>query len=801
MTSDDHLPARFDDETSPPLLTSGTRQAVARAAPGEPDSLDEWGRYLRAVRRHKWLVLGATLLGAAAGVALAVLAVQPTYVARATVWVQVPAARYGREPGPIWSGQLPISSGWAELLRTNIVLEDVVRRQRLYLAHEQPGDSDLFATFRIKQRVHPGKYRLVVDDSGKSATLSRARNVVEHVAVGDSVGAALGFAWVPPAAALWPRRNAEFTVLGPGDAAKDLGRDLKMSADIDGNFVRLELHGPEPSAVTGTVNAIAERFVATAADLKRNNLVQLTEILSAQLERARANLRDAETALKTFRVKAVTQYADGAAPVTPNLLYPRDPAFAGLLDLKVNREGMLRDREAIGRILAASGDSTLAIDALGMIGSVQKSTELSQALRDLTARQAELRALRVHYTDAAPEVRRLAAEVAALERKTIPMMAAALTEEMGVRAAELQHRVDSATGDLRRVPPLAVEEVRLQRDVTLAEQIVANLQQRYEEAHLAEVSSLPDVRLVDPAMEPQAPAGNWGALVIMLALIAGGGLGVAGAVLLDHTDRHVHYPEDVTGTMGLNILGVVPHLARNGHAKRHPEGVLQVLEAVRGIRLNVLHAHGVGPAIVTVTSPGRADGKSFLSSNLAVAFADAGYRTLLIDGDVRCGRLHRVLKLPRKPGLTDVLAGQATIEQVVQATTYRTLSFIASGTRTHGAPALVSSAALPRMLAGLRPHHDAIIVDSSPLAAGADAFALGTASGSMVLVLRTGVSDRDLAQTKLEVLDHLPIRLLGAVVNDVRPGGAYGYYSYYLEGYEAKDEPAGAAGEVLRGPE
>ncbi len=753
MTSDDHLPARFDDETSPPLLTSGTRQAVARAAPGEPDSLDEWGRYLRAVRRHKWLVLGATLLGAAAGVALAVLAVQPTYVARATVWVQVPAARYGRE------------------------------------------------TFRIKQRVHPGKYRLVVDDSGKSATLSRARNVVEHVAVGDSVGAALGFAWVPPAAALWPRRNAEFTVLGPGDAAKDLGRDLKMSADIDGNFVRLELHGPEPSAVTGTVNAIAERFVATAADLKRNNLVQLTEILSAQLERARANLRDAETALKTFRVKAVTQYADGAAPVTPNLLYPRDPAFAGLLDLKVNREGMLRDREAIGRILAASGDSTLAIDALGMIGSVQKSTELSQALRDLTARQAELRALRVHYTDAAPEVRRLAAEVAALERKTIPMMAAALTEEMGVRAAELQHRVDSATGDLRRVPPLAVEEVRLQRDVTLAEQIVANLQQRYEEAHLAEVSSLPDVRLVDPAMEPQAPAGNWGALVIMLALIAGGGLGVAGAVVLDHTDRHVHYPEDVTGTMGLNILGVVPHLARNGHAKRHPEGVLQVLEAVRGIRLNVLHAHGVGPAIVTVTSPGRADGKSFLSSNLAVAFADAGYRTLLIDGDVRCGRLHRVLKLPRKPGLTDVLAGQATIEQVVQATTYRTLSFIASGTRTHGAPALVSSAALPRMLAGLRPHHDAIIVDSSPLAAGADAFALGTASGSMVLVLRTGVSDRDLAQTKLEVLDHLPIRLLGAVVNDVRPGGAYGYYSYYLEGYEAKDEPAGAAGEVLRGPE
>src|SRR3989454_4053526 len=211
--------------------------------------------------------------------------------------------------------------------------------------------------------------------------------------------------------------------------------------------------------------------------------------------------------------------------------------------------------------------------------------------------------------------------------------------------------------------------------------------------------------------------------------------------------------------MGLAILGAVPHLERGRNGKKSG-AVLQVVEAVRGIRLNVLHAHGAGPAVLTVTSPGRSDGKSFVASNLAVAFADAGYRTLLIDGDVRCGRLHRVLKLPRTPGLTDLLAGEATTEQVVQATTYRTLTFIASGTRTHGAPVLVSSAALPRMLAGLRPHYDASIVDSSPPAAGAGAFALGTASRSMLLVLRTGVSDRELAQTKLEEVDHLPIRIL-----------------------------------------
>jgi tyrosine-protein kinase Etk/Wzc len=371
---------------------------------------------------------------------------------------------------------------------------------------------------------------------------------------------------------------------------------------------------------------------------------------------------------------------------------------------------------------------------------------------------------------------------------------------MEFREAELAQRVDSAASSLRRIPPLAVEETRLERDVTRGEQAVATLQTLYEEARLAEVSAIPDVRLVDPAVQPEEPTENWRPVLIALAFVASLSAGVVGAAVLDHTDWRVRYPQQVTGAMGLPILGAVPHLKRNG-GSRVPDAVMQVVEAVRGIRLNVLHAHGTGPTVVTVTSPGRSDGKSFLASNLALAFADAGSRTLLVDGDIRCGRLHRVLKLARKPGLTDLLAGQATIEQVLQATAYRTLTFLGAGTRTHSGPALVSSAALPRALAALRPGYDVIIVDSSPLAAGADAFALGTATGSMLLVLRTGVSDRELAQAKLDVLHYLPIRVLGAVLNDVQPGGVYRYYSYYLEGYEAKDEPAGAAGQVLQAPE
>ncbi|HVH69041.1 MAG TPA: hypothetical protein VM716_14325 [Gemmatimonadales bacterium] len=776
---------------------------MARFAPVPPEEGADWladgRRYLGSVLRYKWLVIGLTIFGTAVGMALARAVLPPGYVARATVWIQVPA-HLVREESPIWSGPLPISSGWVDLLRTNIVLEHVVRLERLYLGLPVAADSDALATFAVseKERVRPGAYKLEVDASGKTFKLSeRKAGVVDGGVVGDSVGARLGFVWVAPPPALRPGRVIEFAVTSPSDAASVLGKQLKVSSDVDGNFLRLELVGPDPALTTATVNAVAERFVAAAADLKHDKLGQLTGILTAQLEHAQANLREAETALRKFRVGAVTRYSAGATSVTPNMRFPSDPMFAALLDMKATRAELLRDRDAILRILAQPPESGLMVDALGMIGSVQRSTELSQALRDLTTKQAELRALEVRYTPDAPAVRRVAAAVSALEQHAIPMLATGLAGEMERRAAELGQRVDSMAGDLRSVPALAVEETQLQREVTQAEQALTNLQQRYEEARLAEASSIPDVRLVDPAVEPQVPAENWAPVLVLFAFITSVGAGVGGAVLLDRSDHRVHEPGDVTRRMGLKILGVVPHLDRNGRAK--PSGTA-VIEAMRGIRLNVLHAHGVGPAIVTVTSPGRADGKSFVASNLAVACADAGYRTLLVDADIRCGRLHRALHLARKPGLTDRLAGDVTTEQVVQLSAYGSLSFVGGGTRTHGGPALVSSAALPQFLAELRSSYDAIILDSSPLAAGADAFALGVATGSMLLVLRTGVSDGELAQTKLQLIDHLPIRVLGAVLNDMRAGGKYRNYSYYLEGYETENEPDTAT-QVLRGPE
>jgi tyrosine-protein kinase Etk/Wzc len=382
-------------------------------------------------------------------------------------------------------------------------------------------------------------------------------------------------------------------------------------------------------------------------------------------------------------------------------------------------------------------------------------------------------------------VRRLTGEIAELERRTIPQLAQALDAELSARANDLRRQIAVGSSSLQTIPSLAIDDARLQRDVTTAEQSLAGIQQRYDEVRLAEVSALPDVKILDPAIEPKRPVGSMAPVLIALAFLGSLGAGVVGAVLLDRTDTRFRYPEQVTADMGLTILGVVPRVSReNGNGRNAP----QVIEALRSIRLGVQNAYGAGPMVVTISSPGSSDGKSFITSNLGLAFADAGMRTIVIDGDIRRGLLHRVLNAKRKPGLIDHLSGNAGREEIIQKTDFPQLSFIGCGQRTPNGPELLSSPAMGQLITSLRSRYDVILVDSAPMAAGVDPYVLGTLTGNLLLVMRTGVTDRELAQAKVDLLDRLPVRVLGAVLNDVEAGGAYRYYAYYLAGYEVAEE-------------
>ena len=802
--STSHLP--LPAAAAPPVMVPPSQSALSRDL-GFPESEGglDWNRVLSAVLRFKWLIVAVTVVGTAAGVA-ATRFLSAAYVAQATIWIDQPDQRNGPDRGPIRPGQLLQPEAWVDLLKSYVVLDQVVRDQRMFVAAKSPADGAVLERLRVTDQYRPGAYRLTVDGTGKRYTLATEDGIeLDHGALGDSIGVRLGFLWAPSAGTLAPGRTIAFSLATLRDSARHLADAVDVRMTENGNLLRMELQGDRPEGITAVVNAIAERYVAVAADLKRQRLTELTKILDEQLAAAQKNLQDAEQALQGYRVATITLPSDRSVPQSaPGAVGAGggqgapDPVFGNFFSSQFDRDQAHRDRETLDRVLRQMGDSGLSAEALAVVGSVQQNAELVAALKELNSKQADLRTLRYRYSDQYPPVQRLQEEIATLKRQTIPTLARGLSGELAARDAELSRRLETDSRSLRAIPPRAIEEARLRRGVALAENLYTTLQARFEEARLAEASTVPDVRILDHAVVPQRPVRNTAPRVIMLGFVASLGLGLFGAVLLDRIDPRVRYPDQVSREMGLAILGAVPHLRTLPHAGRHgrgrvPEDVNQVVEALRGVCLNLVYAHGGrAPLLVTVTSPGAGDGKSFLAANLAHTFADGGHRTLLIDADIRRGVLHRRLNARRRPGLSDFLRGETPLDAIVQATPYPSLSLIGCGTRAYNAPELLGSPPMSELVNAMRSGYDVILIDSPPLGAGVDPLILGTLTGTLALVLRTGYSHRDVAAAKLEVLQRLPVRLLGAILNDVPAGGAYRYYSYYLPGYEAADEDSGS---------
>lgn len=175
-----------------------------------------------------------------------------------------------------------------------------------------------------------------------------------------------------------------------------------------------------------------------------------------------------------------------------------------------------------------------------------------------------------------------------------------------------------------------------------------------------------------------------------------------------------------------------------------------------------------------------------VAANLAISNATAGHRTVLVDTDTRRGRAQAMFQLHKSPGLTDYLLERASFDEIRQTTSVEGLTLIARGDSRGFNPDLLESQRMSDFLELLRKEFDVVVLDAPPLVAGADALVVGERSDKVVLVVRAGATDQDLARTKLEMLGNVPIPLVGAVLNAV-PNTA-DYYRYYASYYYADAE-------------
>ncbi len=753
------------------------------------DSIEEesegvsWRRFVSAVMRQKWLPLTTLAIGALACVGVWMW-VQPEYQAQASLWVE---QEVDPRRGPIQPQQLLEEYAWVDLLTSPPVVEPVVRELRLFVQPIEPADSAALATLNISESPLVGAFRLSVDSEGSGYVLATDKgDILEEGSVSDPIGRPLGWDWQPGPQVLTAGRRIDFEIRDPGQLARQLGGQLTPIVRGPASFINLTLRGSDPIQISKIVNRVAENHVRMATELKRAKADDLTRQLAEQRDRVAQELAEKELTLEEFKIRTITQPNDRAV-MAPGLQMTQGPVMQDYFQKRLRLDQIEQDRR---RIRAAVTGQGLNVEALEFVPSVQTSRAMMSAIQELGVAQAELRNLLYRYTEADPRVLEVRGRIETLERQTIPGLADLVLAGLAEEEAHLRADVDEASQELQEIPQRQLQEDRYTRDAAGAEALFRDINNRYENARLAAASTVPDVRVWSRASPVARQLPDQRLPLIGVLLVGSLILGILGAILLDQIDPRVHYPEQVTSEMGLTILGAVPPIQREP-GKRGEENTLQVVEAFRELRLNLLYAYGSagpGPLLLTISSPGSGDGKSLITANLGVAFAELGRKTLIIDADTRRGDVHQLLGRSRKPGLTDYLSGSASLSEVVQKTEYDSLDIVTSGSRLAHAPELLGSLEMRELFADLKSQYGVILVDSPPLGAGSDAFLLGTLTGTLVMILRTGATNRELTLARLGPLARLPVRILGAILNDVQPGGVYRYYTSYLPGYGATEE-------------
>ena len=220
-------------------------------------------------------------------------------------------------------------------------------------------------------------------------------------------------------------------------------------------------------------------------------------------------------------------------------------------------------------------------------------------------------------------------------------------------------------------------------------------------------------------------------------------------------------------------------IARGQKVLLDPKSV--VAEAYRTIRTAVFFGAPKDEAkTILVTSPTPSDGKTTLASNLAIAMAQAGQKTLIVDGDFRRPMQHNIFEVDDKKGLSSVLVGKHTLEEAFQPGPVRGLDILSCGQEVPNPSELLNSDAFATILKNLSQRYDRVIVDSPPVGSVADSQILAANCDVTLLVLRAGKSTRRHSQQARDSLLSVGAHILGAVVNDVpRKRGRYGYYSGY----------------------
>jgi polysaccharide biosynthesis transport protein len=572
----------------------------------------------------------------------------------------------------------------------------------------------------------------------------------------------------------------------PADPVAALERRLVVDFRTGSEFMRVSADGDDPDELVTLLEAVAQAYLAETDERengsRRRRFKRLEEVQQAQRDRQAA----AQKAIDAIAVRLGSK--DGATLVLADQLAREELTNA-------NRE--LAEIDAQLQVLPAPGTrgaGKVAVSAAAIDDRVRKDPNIIQLEGEVTKAKARLAAIERLFkpgvsnptlAKAREDVEAAQDDLSRARADLRPRVAATLDEEQSaerdrrfnedVQTAErLTRRKDALTGRTTAIRAQLAEANRaridlenLRLDNAHADRFAGTVAEEVERLRL-ELDAPPRVTLAEAPYLAGAFEGNRRLKFTLAGMLAVFVATFGGLVLWEHRTRRVTRVRDAAEGLGLRLLGTVPALSGRSSRSVGVDPQQALTEAIDTTRTLVLY--GATSRLVRtllITSAVDGEGKTSLARHLAISLARAGFRTILVDGDVQAPTVHTHYSVPAAPGLCEVLRGEADPAEAIHHAPMAGLDILPAGAWDLGARGALTGDRWTKVKADLESRYDFVVIDSGPVLLVSDSLLLARAADGVLLSVLLDVSRVASISETRDRLQTVGANVLGVVVNGV----------------------------------
>lgn len=565
---------------------------------------------------------------------------------------------------------------------------------------------------------------------------------------------------------------------------------LKIEPVRNSRIVKINFESFNPKLAATVANAIADVYIEQNLDTKTGVSQEAVIWLQKKIEELRQKLESSEMDVQKYKEKNRIIAIEEKETITAQRLS------------ELNQQLLESQTKRVEAETRYNSLKKLSLEP-EMIQSTQEviSNSFIQSLKTQeVVLEKEIAEMANKYGPKHPQMERMQLQLTEIkeriDKEVRKIINSIKTEYEVVKAREeiLRKAFEDMKAEAFELNKKSIEYGVLKRQSDSDRQMYEILLKRLNEASVGEDIQTVNVRIVDRADVPKAPIKPRKLLNIVLAIMIGLGLGAGLAFFFDYMDNTFRTPEDVEEILNTPFLGIVPNIQiKESDKPDSRDMIVQVnprstsAEAFRSIRTNLLLSSADHrPEVLLVTSPGPSEGKSLIAINLALILAQTGGSVVLVDADMRKPRIHKVFNVDDSKGLSTLLVERTEMNEVIVNSGIPNLYIIPGGPKPPNPSELLGSKRMTEILKELKGRFERIIIDSPPIIAVTDAPVISTICDGVVLVLKAGMTSKDLAKRSLKNLRDLNARILGAVLNDVdlEKDKYYYYYPYYNKYYK-----------------